>query len=57
MSTDKFLSVIGHSNKYNWQWLDNTIKLIKEQWFDTQDSLIVLLWAWNVDNLRYDLVK
>ena len=57
MSTEIFLGEIIHSDKHNWHWLKSTISLLKEKWFDNNNSLIVLLWAWNVDNLRYDLIK
>jgi UDP-N-acetylmuramate--alanine ligase len=57
MNTDKFLRSVNHENWYNWNWLENTVKLIQD--FDKKESLvkiILLLWAWDVDSLR-DKIK
>lgn len=53
---EKFVKYINHGNKIFWNWLENTLNLIKE--FDSQNHwqlLILLLWAWNIDDLRYEI--
>ncbi len=56
MNTDIFVEHIHHSKISNWQWLDNSVKLIEN--YDDEhpnSSIILLLWAWNVDTLRYKI--
>lgn len=50
-----FVEQIKHPDKLDWQWLENTLKLIED--FDNTytNSIILLLWAWNVDDLRYKI--
>ena len=58
MSTETLLNNINHNNKTNGQWLNNTLKLINN--YDSKNisnSVIVLMWAWDVDNLRYELFQ
>lgn len=55
MSTEKFVNLINHNNKINWNWLDNTLKLINEFDSKNKNSIIILMWAWDVDNLRYQI--
>ena len=58
MSTEILLRNINHNNKKNWKWLENTRKLIEK--YDNENynnSIIILMWAWDVDNLRYDLFQ
>lgn len=55
MSTEIFVSKINHDNKINWEWLDNTLKLINEYDSKNNNSIIILMWAWDVDNLRYKI--
>jgi len=57
MNTEIFLENINHENKINWNWLDNTFKIIEKFDNENKDLLIVLMWAWDVDNLRYELIK
>ncbi len=56
INTEKLINLINHKNKQNGQWLKNTLKLIKD--YDKQNpssSIILLLWAWDIDNLRYKI--
>lgn len=51
----KFLDLLNHQNKIFWNWLDNTLRIILE--FDKKERnlIILLMWAWDVDNLRYKI--
>ena len=55
INTGKFVKLINHNNKINWNWLLNSIKLIEE--FDKENTwaIIILMGAWDVDNLRYKI--
>ena len=55
INTEKLLEVINHNDKNNWNWLENTLKLIEE--FDKKNSwaIIILMGAGDVDNLRYKI--
>ncbi len=55
ITTEKLVNLINHPNVINWKWLENTIKLIEE--FDKKNSwaIIILMWAWDIDNLRYKI--
>lgn len=56
MPVEKFVSSISHPNIRYGEGLENTLKLIQE--YDLQNpgnSIILLLWAGNVDNLRYEI--
>jgi UDP-N-acetylmuramate-alanine ligase len=56
MNTEILLEKINHPNKQNWNWLENTLKLLNE--FDGKNKsnlIIVLMWAGDVDNLRYEI--
>lgn len=55
IDTQKFVELINHKDKIDWKWLNNTLKLIEE--FDKNNSwaIILLLWAWDIDNLRYKI--
>jgi len=56
MTTEIFVQNIKHEDKINWKWLNNTLKLIRN--FDKQNpnnSMIILMWAWDVDDLRYKI--
>jgi hypothetical protein len=53
---EKFIKAINHPNKIFWDWLENTLSLIKK--YDEENPwklVILLLWAWNVDDLRYEI--
>ncbi len=56
MSTDILLDNIIHDKKYNGHWLERVINFIKDYEVDNKsNSIILLLWAWDVDNLRYKI--
>ncbi len=57
MNTKIFLDNINHDKKINWEWLEKTLEKIKEFDNSNKDIIIVLMWAGNIDNLRYDLLK
>lgn len=50
-----FVEQIKHPDKLDWKGFENTLKLIED--FDKQNinSIILLLWAWNIDELRYKI--
>lgn len=52
MTTQILVDTINHNNKINWNWLNNTLKLINDFDKKNQNSIIILMWAWNVDSLR-----
>lgn len=57
LDTKKLVELINHPNKSDWLWLENTLKLIQEYDKENPNSSIILLqWAWNVDNLRYQII-
>lgn len=56
MNTQIFLDNIEHIDKINWVNLEYTQKIIShldEKYKD--EAIIILLWAWDVDNLRYNI--
>ena len=56
MTTEKFVEIITHDDKTNGNWLENTLILINnldKKYVD--NSIILLLWAGNVDTLRYKI--
>lgn len=56
MDSKIFVEAIKHKNKTDWKWLDSTLKSIKK--YDMEhpnSSIILLLWAGNIDNLRYNI--
>ncbi len=56
LDTNRLVELINHPNKSDWLWLENTLKLIKEYDIENPNSSIILIqWAWNVDNLRYNI--
>ena len=56
MSPQKLLDNIVLENKINGQWLKNTIKIIQDYEEKNQNnSVIILMWAWDIDILRYEL--
>lgn len=50
-----FTEKIIHDNKQNWENLQNTEKLIKDFDNNNKNSIIVLMWAWDIDSLRSSL--
>lgn len=56
MNAEILISEINHPNKLNGNWLDNTLKLIQKYDQENSDSsIILLLWAGNIDTLRYKI--
>lgn len=56
INSEKLVGLINHNDKLDWEWLKNTLKLILD--YDKKNpnsSIILLLWAWNVDDLRYEI--
>jgi UDP-N-acetylmuramate--alanine ligase len=54
MNAQIFLDTISHEDKVHWVNLDYTKKIIEH--YDEKyknNAVIILLWAWDVDNLRY----
>jgi len=52
-----FTKKINHPNKIYWEWLKETLNIINKFDKESNDLVIVLLWAWDIDNLRFDLKK
>jgi len=55
IDSKKLVELIDHPNKTDWKTLENTLKLIKEFDEKNSNSIIILLWAWDIDNLRYKI--
>jgi len=56
INTQIFVDAITHPNVVNWEWMENTLKIIEE--YDSKNpdsSIILLLGAGNIDNLRYEI--
>ncbi len=56
MNAQIFLDSIQHEDKIHWVNLEYTQKIIShldEKY--SQQAVIILLWAWDVDNLRYSI--
>ena len=56
INSEKLVSLINHKNKLDWKWLENTLKIIEN--YDKKNfnsSIILLLWAWNIDELRFKI--
>lgn len=53
---EKLINYINHPNKIFWNWLKNTLNLIKDLDKKNPNKLLIILqWAWNIDDLRYDI--
>ncbi len=46
---------IKHSDKLDWKNFENTISIIKKWDNDNSYGIILLLWAWDIDNLRHKI--
>lgn len=46
---------IKHNNKINWENFDKTLKLINDWDKNNEFWIIILMWAWDIDNLRYKI--
>jgi UDP-N-acetylmuramate--alanine ligase len=56
INSKKLIELIKHSNKKDWEWIENTLNLIQQ--YDKENpnsSIILLLGAGNIDNLRYKI--
>ena len=56
INAEKLINYINHPHKIFGNWFKNTLKLIQE--FDEknpQQLVIILQWAWNIDDLRYEI--
>ena len=55
INSKKLVDLINHPDKIDWEWLENTLKLIED--FDKNNSwtIIILMGAWDIDNLRYKI--
>lgn len=58
MTTERFVNELSTNYPFieNGNWLDNTLEIISK--YDRENpnsSVIVLAWAWNVDNLRFKI--
>lgn len=54
INVDLLLKNIEIEDKENWQWLDRTLERILEL-NKEKNNIFILMWAWDVDNLRYEL--
>ena len=52
INTQLLVDKIIHDNKTNWENMENTLNLINNFDKENTNSLIILMWAWDVDNLR-----
>ncbi len=52
----KLIEYIKHHHKIFWDWLKNTLKLIKKLDKENPSELVIILqWAGNIDDLRYEI--
>ena len=47
-----FIENIKHDNKIDWENFENTLNLINKWNKENQFWIILLMWAWDIDNLR-----
>ena len=52
MNSKIFVNKINHKNKIDWENFEKTLDLINEFDKKNKNSIIILMWAWNIDNLR-----
>jgi UDP-N-acetylmuramate--alanine ligase len=55
IDTDWLIKQINHEDIINWNWLENTLKLIEKFDEENSNSIIILMGAGDVDNLRYKI--
>lgn len=56
INSKKLVELINHEDKLDWEWLENTLDIILKYDKENPDSsIIVLMWAWDVDDLRYKI--
>ncbi len=57
INPEKLVEYINHPDKQDWKGLENTLKIIQDYDEKNPDSsVILLLWAWNVDDLRKRII-
>jgi len=52
INTQKLIDNIKHDNKLNWENFENTLKEINSWDKENNYWIILLMWAWDIDNLR-----
>jgi len=58
IDSKKLVEIVNHRDKYDWEWFENTLKLIeKYEEKNKKNSIILLLWAWDVDDLRFEIIN
>lgn len=57
MTPKKFTEEINHPNKIFWDWLEKSWELLLDLEKNNKNSIILLMWAWSVDNLRNIFIK
>ena len=56
INSQKLVEYIDHDNAIDWEWLDTSLQIIQDYDKEHPDSsIILLLWAWNIDWLRYKI--
>lgn len=56
MTAQKFLDLVVHNDKIHWVDLKYTQKIISHlDQENTENAVFIILWAWDVDNLRYNI--
>jgi len=55
INNEIFFNEINHNKKIKWWNLENTLEIIKKWEEKNSSSIILLLWAGNIDNLRYEI--
>ena len=56
INTEKLIEAINHPQVFNGESLENTLELIQEyDWEFPNSSIILLLWAGDVDSLRDEI--
>jgi len=55
INSKKFVELINHPNKIDWENFEKTLELISEWEKENKNWIILLMWAGNIDNLRTKL--
>ncbi len=55
INTQKLIDSIKHDDKLNWEDFEKTLKEIEKWDKQNQYWIILLQWAWDIDNLRYKI--
>ena len=56
INSEKLVAQIKHQDVLDWKWLENSLSIINDfdKW-NPNSSVLLLLWAGNVDDLRFDI--